>query len=118
MLDEVDALNLWTRVQDQEQDRARQFNIPVEGPAVPIVSAKTSGEDALRHHLRACVDVAAEFGADYVFIDPVWEHQQAFQETLDALIPPEQQKGTVLDKFWHQPHVRHAGLRGGRNHGR
>jgi hypothetical protein len=49
------------------------------------------------------VDVAAEFGADHVFIDPIWEHQEAYKATLDALIPaPAKKTEPILKKFAHQ----------------
>lgn len=102
-LDDTDALNLWTRVQDREAERARaQFGIPEEPPPAIVFSENVWRGMRFASTYEKVVDTAAEFGADYVFIDPVWEHQQAFQETLNELVPPERQKGTILEKFSHQ----------------
>ncbi len=101
-LDDVDALNLWTRLQDREHDRAcRQFGIRPQG-APPVVFSENVWHgmrfDTTYEHV---LEVADEFGADYVFIDPVWEHMQAYKETLEALIPPEKQQEPILHKFEH-----------------
>jgi hypothetical protein len=100
VLDDVDALNLWTRVQDQEAEKARQqFGIgPEEPPAL------TFGENVWRGFrfdttYEHVVDVASEFGADYVFIDPVWQHNQALAETLEEIIPAEHKENPTLKKF-------------------
>ena len=99
VLDEVDALNLWTRLHDQEQHKAcHQFNIPVEEPPAIVFAENVWRKFRFDTTYDPVVDVAAEFTADYVFIDVIWEHAQAFRETLDALLPEEQQQGTILEK--------------------
>jgi len=100
VLDEVDALNLWTRVYDREQERSRaQLGIPDEGPP-PIVFSENQWRnfrfDTTYEHV---VDVAAEFGADYVFIDAVWDNGQAYREAIEAAIPEDERAGTVLAKL-------------------
>jgi hypothetical protein len=103
VLDETDALNLWTRVFDREKEKAcRQLGIPDEGPPAVVFSENVWRGIRFDSTYEEVIDVAAEFGADYVFIDPVWEHQQALKETLDDLVPPERQQGTILEKLWHQ----------------
>lgn len=103
VLDDVDALNLWTRIHDREQAKAcRQFDIRQEEPPAIVFSHNVWKDIRFDSTYEDALAVAKEFGADYLFIDPVWEHQQAFKETLDSLIPPEKQQGTILDKFWQQ----------------
>jgi len=103
VLDDTDALNLWTRVVDQERIKAQQqFALDTNEPPAIIFSQNHWRDFHFDHSYEQVVEVAAEFAADYVFIDPVWEHQQAYKETLDALIPAEKQQGTILEKFWQQ----------------
>lgn len=103
VLDETDALNLWTRIVDLEYEKSsRQFGIrPQEAPPIVFHENVWRGVrfDTTYEHV---VETAAEFGADYVFIDSVWEHQQAYAETLDVLIPAEKKDTPILKKFWHQ----------------
>jgi len=102
-LDATDALNLWTRVYDLEQERAcRQLGINEEGPPAIVFSRNVWRGMRFDTTYEHTIDVAAQFGADCVFIDPIWEHQQAYAETLDELIPPDKQKGTIIEKFWQQ----------------
>ena len=103
VLDEVGALNLWLEVNESEGVRARaQLGIPDEAPPAIVFSENVWKGMQFDTTYEKVVDVAAEFGADYVFIDPVWEHQEALKATLDSLLPPEKQKGTLLEKWWHQ----------------
>lgn len=103
VLDEVDALNLWTRVQDLEHEKAcGQLGIAEEEPPAIIFSENQWRGFRFDTTYEEVVQVASEFGADYVFIDPVWEHQQAYSEALAALVPEEKRAGTILEKFWHQ----------------
>jgi len=101
--DEVDALNLWTRVYDQEQVKAcRQFNIPLEEPPAVVFAENVWRGFRFDTTYDHVLDVAAEFNADYLFIDVIWEHMQAYRETLNALLPEAQQQGTILAKFQHE----------------
>lgn len=100
--DEVDALNFWTRVYDLEAEKSQaQFGIQEEAPAI-VFSHNVWRGFRFGTTYDEVMDVAEEFGADYVFIDPVWEHQQAFKEEFDRLISPEAQKGTIFEKFLQQ----------------
>ena len=103
-LDSVDALNLWTAVHDQEQARAcAQFEVPTPEPPSIVFSENVWHGMRFDSTYNQALNVAAEFQADYLFIDPVWESQQAYKETLDALIPPaQQQQVSIFNKFWHQ----------------
>lgn len=102
-LDEVDAANLWTCVYDQEQAKARaQFNLRGEEP--PLINFHQdvwSGQnfDTSYEHM---MEVAEEFNADIVFIDPVWEHGEAYDRTLKALIPEDKWRGSILEKYEYQ----------------
>lgn len=103
VLDDVQMLNLWTHVHDAEMAKARrQFGMPAEEAPAPLVTSHnawqgidfaTAYEDAIEH--------AAEFGADYVFIDSVFQNGETYRATIKSLIPPENEKGTVLEKFQH-----------------
>ena len=42
------------------------------------------------------IDIAAEFGADQVFIDPVWEHGEAMRAEMEQLLPTEKRAGTAI----------------------
>ncbi len=100
VLDDTDALNLWTRVQDQEADKARgQFGIAEEEPPALTFSENVWRGFRFDTTYEHVVDVASEFGADYVFIDPVWEHNQALHETLEAILPEERKTEPILQKF-------------------
>lgn len=103
VIDDTDALNLWTRVLDQEHEKSRrQFALEPEGPPAIVFSHNVWTNMRFDSTYEHVIDVACEFGADYVFIDPVWEHQEALKEELDAAIPSDLQKDTILAKFWHQ----------------
>jgi len=102
-LDNTDALNLWTRLHDREHERAcAQFGIPDDGPPAIIFSENVWKDMHFNTTYEHVVDVAAEFGADYVFIDPIWEHQEALRQELERIIPTEKRKGTIFEKLWHQ----------------
>ena len=65
-LDDIDAVNLWTRIYDQEHDRAcAQLGIRDEGPAVTMLGANEwEPISASIPPTNRCVDVAAEFGIE------------------------------------------------------
>lgn len=98
-LDAIDALNLWTRIQDREEERGKaQFNMPVEEPPAIVFSQndwRNINFDSTYEHM---IEVAAEFGGDYIFIDVVFEQEEAYNEQLKRLIPPDAQRGTILEK--------------------
>lgn len=98
-LDDVDAMNLWTAVQDQENQKARtQFAMkPEEPPAITFAHNEWRGFQFDKTYEPA-LDVAAEFGADLVFIDPVWENGEAYERTLRQLVGPEKFAGSILEK--------------------
>lgn len=86
VLSDLDAMNLWTRIHDDERDRARaQFNIPQESPPAVIFSENQWRNFHFSSSYENVIDTASEFGADYVFIDPIWEHEQAYAETVETL---------------------------------
>lgn len=101
-LDDVDALNLWTRVYDQEQEKAcRQIGIHDEPPPQISFDNNVWGSYRFDSSYEGVVDVASEFGADYVFIDSVFENGETYRDTLHSLVPAAARKGTVLEKFSH-----------------
>jgi len=102
-LEDVDALNLWTRIQDRELERGQaQFGIPREEPPAITFSHNVWKDVHFDTTYEDVVQVASEFGGDYVFIDVVFEQQQAFKEYLLKEIPEERRKGTIFEKFWQQ----------------
>lgn len=98
-LDDVDALNLWTRLQDRELERGQaQFGIPKEDPPGITFSLNVWRNVNFDTTYEEVIDVASEFGGDYVFIDVVFEHEQSLNEEVDKMMPPEQQKQHVFGK--------------------
>ncbi len=99
VLDDVDALNLWTRIQDRELERGQaQFGIPQEEPPGITFSHNVWRHVNFDTTYEHVIDVASEFGGDYVFIDVVFEHEQSLNEDLDKLVPAEQQKQRIFGK--------------------
>ena len=104
-LDDTDALNLWTRIQDLEHEKARrQFDLPAEAPpAVAMSIGETCWQD---FHFDTSYDTvletAIEFGADYMGTDAVWENGEALRKTLAERIPAAERAGTALAKFANQ----------------
>ena len=98
-LDAIDALNLWTRIQDRELERGKaQFGMPDEEPPALVFSQndwRNINFDTTYEHM---IEVAAEFGGDYIFIDVVFEQEEAYNEQLKKLVPPEVQQDTILEK--------------------
>lgn len=98
-LDSVGAINLWTRMTDRDREMSqKQIGIAQDGPPQITWSQNvwvgmnfdTTYEDA--------IDKAAELGADYLFIDPIWEHAEAYNMEVAKRIPKEEQDGTLLAK--------------------
>lgn len=99
-LDDVDALNFWTRLQDRDLERGQaQFGIPKEEPPAITFSHNVWMNVNFDTTYEDVIAVASEFGGDYVFIDVVFEQQQAFKEYLLKEIPEERRKGTIFEKF-------------------
>ena len=99
-LDDVSALNLWTHVHDLEQARSRQqFGIPEEEPPAIVFSENAWVKIDLDHTYDTVLDVAAEFGADYIMIDPIWENMQHAQEMVETYIPEEVRCDSPLEKM-------------------
>lgn len=98
-LDDISAVNLWTRVHDRERERARaQFGI-VEPPPQVVMCQNQWVNFRYAHTYENSLATAAEFGADYLFVDPPWEHMEAFRATLEEWIPAEKRKGSILEKM-------------------
>ncbi len=99
-LDHIDAMNLWTAVHDQEQAKSlKQIGVvKLQDPQLWLSENRWINMrfDTTYENV---VDVAAEFGFDYAFIDPVWQHHQSFFEYLQQWVPQEKWKGTILEKF-------------------
>jgi hypothetical protein len=84
VLDDIDAMNLWTRLHDREQQRsASQFNIPYENAPAVVFSENRWIEIDLNTSYDDALQVAAEFEADYLFIDSVWKSMQTWKEDLE-----------------------------------
>ena len=102
-LDDTDALNLWTALQDRDRDMARrQFGIPEEEPPRLTLSKNVWYNFNFDTTYEDILEIGAEFGMDQVFVDVCWEHGQALKEELDAILPPAAQKGTIFEKYQHR----------------
>lgn len=101
-IDDVDAINLWTRVQDAEARKAReQFGLPVEAPPAVVMSKNAWRGVDFNTTYENLLEVAAEFRADYIFIDSVFEHQEAFRQALENALPLDRREDPIFDKFNH-----------------
>ena len=86
-LDSIDALNFWTRVHDAEQRKALdQFGVKEEMPTPISFGLNVWRDMDFDTTYEQTIDLAAEFGAEYVFIDPVWEHLEAYRQALKAKV--------------------------------
>ncbi len=104
-LDDIDALNLWTRMHDREHDKAcAQFGIKNEPPPAIVVGDNQWVNYRFETSYEKSLGVAVELGADYLFIDPVWEHMEAFRRAVTEWIPEEKRKGSVLEKLCYANH--------------
>jgi len=104
-LDDTEALNFWTRLHDQEQEKARrQFDLPPEDPpAVAMSIGETRWHDFhFDTSYEEIMDTALEFGADFMGTDAVWENGEALRKRIMGAIPAEKQAGTALAKLLHQ----------------
>lgn len=100
-IDPVDALNLWTEVQDMECRKAcDQLGVRFPPSSPPIVFSENAWKDInFETTYDNVLETASEFGADYVFIDPVWEHGEALRMELQKLLPDEKRTGSVISKY-------------------
>lgn len=90
-LDDVDALNLWTRVHDLEARKALdQFGVKEEQP--PQVQLALNLWQGIKFDTayEELIDRAAQFGADIVFIDSIWQNGETLRETLESIAPSKQ----------------------------
>ena len=102
-LDEVDAVNLWTRVHDRERERARaQFDMPPEEPPKLAFGNEIWRDYDFEEDYGPGVEVAAEFDLDQIFIGPVWESGETLDMVLQDLISDEDRENTVLSKLRRQ----------------
>ena len=103
VLDDVDALNLWTRVHDREKDKwLQQYGMRDEGPPQIVFSLNTWKDFDFATTYQELVDQAAHFGADIAFIDPCWENGESVRRTLEAELSEEARTETVLAKLHQQ----------------
>ncbi len=100
-LDHTDALNLWTEISDRECQKAcAQFGIEAPPAYPPIVFSENVWKNiSFDTTYDNVMKTASEFGADYVFIDPIWEHGEAFRMELQKLLPDEKRNGTAISKY-------------------
>jgi hypothetical protein len=99
-LDDTDALNLWTRLQDRDHERARrQFGIEHD-PAPAIVAVQNQWVDfRYATTYENTLAGAAELGAEYIFVDPPWENMEALRATIEEWIPAEKRRGSIFEKL-------------------
>lgn len=99
VLDEIDALNLWTQVHEREAARARvQFDMPEEAPPAIVFSDNRWNDLDFDTSYERAVEIAAEFGADAVFIDSVWESHQSWNQELERAVPSALRAAGALSK--------------------
>ena len=104
-LDDTDALNLWTRIQDWEQEKvSRQFDLPAEAPpAIAMSIGETRWENFhFDTSYETVLEAAIEFGADYMGTDAIWENGEALRKSIVARVPVAEQEGTTLAKMLQQ----------------
>ncbi len=83
-LDHVDAINLWTHLQDREAAMVReQFGAPEEEPPAVFFGDNQWTDYHFDHSYEAVVETASEFGGDCVFIDSVWQGENVTTEWCD-----------------------------------
>lgn len=102
-LDEIDAVNLWTRFRDREAEKARsQFKIGFEpAPRVYMHDFQWTGY-RWDSSYDATVELAAEFGIDIIAIDGFLENGIALREKTEQLLEQTGESDPVFDKFFHQ----------------
>ncbi|MDZ4743267.1 MAG: hypothetical protein SGI98_07600 [Verrucomicrobiota bacterium] len=82
-LDNVDLMNLWTRMHDRERDKARkQFDIRKDGPPEITLCKNVWVNVKFDESYQDVIDLASELNADNVMIDPIWESGQTHMDEL------------------------------------
>ena len=98
-LDEVDAINLWTRVFDREHEKAcEQFGIEQDPPPRVGLHHEVWGAFDFDEEFEDSIELAAELGAEQICIGAVWESSLTFTTNLRRLADENQRAGTELDK--------------------
>ena len=101
VIDDVEALNLWTRVHDLETRKALdQFGVKEEQP--PLVQLALNIWQGIKFDTayEEVVERASNFGADIVFIDAIWQNGETLRQTLETIAPSkERDKNGVLAKL-------------------
>jgi len=99
VLDHTDALNLWTTLQDQDSHMSRAaFGIKEEEPPAISIFENHWVDFKFKTSYENLLSVGEELGVDYVFIDPVWEHDEAMRQTVMSLIPEADREENILLK--------------------
>jgi hypothetical protein len=99
VLDETDAMNLWTRVHDREAEKARQqLGIHEDEPPRVTMGLNVWRRIGFDTTYEETVALAAEFGTDQVFIDSVFQNGETLRVQMEDLVPEEKRKGTVPEK--------------------
>jgi hypothetical protein len=100
-LDAVDAMNLWTRVHDQEQRKTLdQFGIEKEPPSGVTMGLNVWRGINFDTTYEDSIEIAAEFEAEYLFIDSVFEHLEAYRVATLAHYDEDPPPDPVLAKAW------------------
>jgi len=98
-LDEVAAINLWTRLFDEDHTKAsRQFGIQNDPPPRPGLHHEEWQNFHFDTTFDDAIDLAAELGAEQVCIGAVWESSRSFTKNLHRLTSEADRAGTELDK--------------------
>lgn len=83
VLDDTEAINLWTRLYDRERDKAcRQFGIARQSPPQITFSENVWRDFHWDSTYEDVLAAAAELGADCIFIDPCWQNGETFERFL------------------------------------
>lgn len=101
VVDDVTAANLWTRVYEQEKRKVQnQFGIKPEPPQPVVVSRNQWVGFHYDQSYEDILECAADLGADFLFVDPVWENEQSLVEELGKIIPKERVEEIAWDRIF------------------
>lgn len=107
-LDDVDLMNLWTRMQDRERDKAQaQFGIKKEGPPEINLCKNDWINVNFEKNYQDGIELASELNADNFFIDPIWQSCETLYNAIHKEVPKGKLKGSVLTKV---KRANHCGL--------
>jgi len=102
-VDDIEAINLWTAVHDQEQSKAEaQFGITHNPKPMPVISHNAWVDFHFDHTYESSVRRAAAIGAPYVFIDPIWMNQEALRRVHRDATKTLSRHTALLSRFWPQ----------------